>query len=34
MVLNERDKKGNTALHMATRKARSQVNQTIFDLCF
>ncbi|PNX83169.1 ankyrin repeat-containing protein [Trifolium pratense] len=24
MVLNERDKKGNTALHMATQKARSQ----------
>ncbi|PNX83945.1 ankyrin repeat-containing protein [Trifolium pratense] len=25
MVLNERDKKGNTALHMAIRKARSEI---------
>ena len=24
-ILNERDKKGNTALHMATRKGRSQI---------
>lgn len=24
-ILNERDKKGNTAVHIATRKSRSQV---------